>query len=270
MIGDREELVKALEALQGSVETLKAEKVEIQNELNILKRESKSDDNSTNNQMEMGLEKVEKDVDREKLGVQSETLKEERMDYEGEMGSTLAETRKNLEETENAPLVHSVQAAIQIELEAVRDRKTRENPTENSSLIDSAEKSIGNIQLGFETSKAEHVDPFVDECNRDKLLERGLPTEKVGHHTSEDEHEIGEREEEQKSGDGETEQSSLLETLTQGLRVEKNSLLETLKVENASLLQVVESLSSEKAEMHQFHSQVGRHKVNIFIMMPDE
>ena len=153
MIGDREELVKALEALQSSVEALKAEKVEIQNELNILKRESKSDENSTNNQMEMGLEKAEKDVDGEKLGMQSEseTLKVERMDCKGEMGSTLAETRKNLEETENAPLVHSVQAAIQIELEAVRDRKTRENPTENSSLVDSVETSIGNIQLGFDT-----------------------------------------------------------------------------------------------------------------------
>ena len=227
-----------MEALQGSVETLKAEKVEIQNELNILKRESKSDENSTNNQMEMGLEKAEKDVDREKLGVQSEsaTLTVERTDCEGELG--LTETKKNSMETEI------------------------ENLAENSPLVDSAETSIDNIQLGFETSKAEQVDPFVDEGNRDKFLEREVPIEKVGHHTSEDEHEIGEREEEQKASDGETEQSSLLETLTPGLRVEKNSLLETLKVENASLLQVVESLSSEKAEMHQFHSQVGRHKAN--------
>ena len=261
-----------MEALQSSVEALKAEKVEIQNELNILKRESKSDVNSTNNQMEMEMEKAEKYVDPEKLGVQSEsaTLSAEKMDCEGEMGSTLAETRKNLEETENAPLVHSVQAAIQIELEAVRDRKTRENPTENSSLVDSAEKSIGNIQLGFETSKAEQVDPLVDEGrDRDKFLERKLSSEKAGHCTSEGEHEIREREDEQKSGDGETEQSSLLETLTQGLRVEKNSLLETLKVENVSLLQAVERVSNEKADMHQFHSQVSRHKVNIFIMMPD-
>ena len=61
MIGDREELVKALEALQGSVETLKAEKVEMQNELNIMngnKMESiKCDGNSTNNQLEMEMEK---------------------------------------------------------------------------------------------------------------------------------------------------------------------------------------------------------------------
>ena len=255
-----------MEALQGSVETLKAEKVEIQNELNILKRESKSDVNSTNNQMEMEMEKAEKYVDPEKLGVQIESLSEERMGCGGEMG--LTETKKNSMETENDPLVDSLQGDIdndmQIELEAVRDRKRRENPAENSSLVDSVETSIGNIQLDFETLKAEQVDPLVDEGNRDKL-----PTEKINLSNSalaEAHHE--EREEEQKSGDGETEQSPLLESET--LKVKQSSLLETLKVENASLLQAVESLSSEKAEMHQFHSQVGRHKANTLIMMPDE
>ena len=240
IIGDREDLVKALEALQGSVETLKAEKAVMRKELNILKgndKESiKSDGYSLNEQMEI-LEKDEKDafVDPEKVDVQIETptMSTENMESGGKIGST--KTKKYLIETENDALVHSEQADMQIELETVR--MTKDNSTENSSLVGSADTSVGDIQLDLESSKAEQVDPFEDEGDKDNMME-GLVTKETNY-------EFATRNETRNAS--ETEQSPLLDTL---------------KAENATLVQAVKTLRREKADMHQFHSQVERDRVN--------
>ena len=158
--------MKAIEALQGSVETLKAEKAEMQKELNILKgkrRESITSDE--NNQMEM-VKKVDYAVvetEKPDKQVGSANLSAEIMDFRGDMNTST--NKKCLMETKNDALVHSVQADMQIELEAQRaperDLRTKENPTENSS----ADAITGNIQIDLEFSKAKQVDPFKYEGN---------------------------------------------------------------------------------------------------------
>ena len=236
IIGDRDELVTAIKALQGSVETLKAEKAEMHRELNILKEKEsvKNDENSINEPMEI-LEKAEKDafVDPEKVGVQIEspTMSTEKMNSGEE---------KYLMETENDALVHSEQADMPIKLEAIR--MTTDNSTENLSLVGFANTSVSNIQADLESLKAEQANPFVDVSNLMKSLvikETNL--------------EFEERNEERSASE-----------------IKQSILLETLKAENASLVNAVETLSREKANMHQFHSQVGRDNVNISSMITDQ
>ena len=222
-----------METLQDSVETLKGEKEELQNELNILKRErGERIISGENNQMKI-LEKVDYAVVDPEKPDESANLDSDSTNY--------------LMETENDAVAHTVQADMKIELEALRtpkrEQKAGDNPTDNSPLIESANASKGNIQVDLESLKAEQVDPLQDEGDKENLLE-GLVTKEAAR-------EFVERKEARNASEN-----------------NQSKLLETLKAENASLVQAVQTLNSEKADMHRFHSQVGRKRVNDLIMMP--
>ena len=227
-----------METLQDSVETLKGEKEELQNELNILKRErGESIISGENNQMKI-LEKVDYAVVDPEKPDEPANLSAERMD---------SDSTNYLMETENDNVAHTMQADMKIELEALRtpkrEQKATDNPTDNSLLVESANASKDNIQVDLESLKAEQVDPLQDEGDKENLLE-GLVTKEAAH-------EFAERKE-----------------ATNASETNQSKLLETLKAENASLVQAVQTLNSEKADMHRFHSQVGRKRVNDLIMMP--
>ena len=171
---DREELLKAFETLQVSVGALKAEKAEIQRELDIIKGAEKND--------------------------------EIRRVFEPTTNDTICDS-------ENPTDSKVEQSHLKMDHEAVKaekDEEIKKSVTEYSDLKNNL------------TSK--DVDPMdLQECLVNPAVDRLASIKK----------------EEKRCAQSEDTQ-----------------LLKTLRAENASLAEAVKALNREKADMHQFHSQV--------------
>ena len=170
---DREELLKAFETLQVSVAALKAEKTELQKELDILKDAEKND---------------------EIRRVSETTINDTNCDSENPTDSKVEQSHLKMDH----------EAA-----KAEKDEDIKKSVVEYSDLKNNL------------TSK--DVDPMdLQECLVNPAVD-GL--------------------------------ASIDETsCTHG---EDTQLLKTLRAENASLADAVKTLNREKADMHQFHSQVS-------------
>ena len=193
IVDDREEL----ESLQVSVESLKAEKMEIQNELNILNgKRMEILEKTGNDAVVVGVEKSEVE-----LATQSGSKRE------------TAETKDFFVETENDAkkgLQKAVKADTQIEMEAVK-------ATATDYVVEKTEISEGNF---LATLKAEQVDPIMDEGNRDESMESFFVGKTNNSRSIENEPEV------EKAADGGSKQSSLLETL----KSENASLVHDVKI----------------------------------------
>ena len=172
---DREELLKAFDALQVSVGALKAEKAEIQKELDIVKGAEKNDE----------IRRVSE--------------------------ATINDTSCDPENPTDAKVE---QSHLKMDHEAVKaemDEDINKSMTEYSNLKNKlSSKDVDHLDENKSWQK-NSANPAVD----------GLPSIKKDE-TSVD-----------------------------------TQLLKTLRAENASLAEAVKTLNREKADMHQFHSQVS-------------
>ena len=196
IVDDREEL----ESLQVSVESLKAEKMEIENELNILNgKRMEILEKTGNDAVVVGVEKSEVE-----LATQSGSKRE------------TAEVKDFFVETGNdakVGLQKAVKADTQIEMEAVK-------ATATDYVVEKTEMSEDNFQVDLATLKAEQVDPIMDEGNRDESMESFFVGKTNNSRSIENEPEV------EKAADVGSKQSSLLETL----KSENASLVHDVKI----------------------------------------
>ena len=193
IVDDREEL----ESLQVSVESLKAEKMEIENELNILNgKRMEILEKTGNDAVVVGVEKSEVELATQS-GSKRET--EEAKDFFVETGNDA-----------KVGLQKAVKADTQIEMEAVK-------ATATDYVVEKTEISEGNF---LATLKAEQVDPIMDEGNRDESMESFFVGKTNNSRSIENEPEV------EKAADGGSKQSSLLETL----KSENASLVHDVKI----------------------------------------
>ena len=176
---DREELLKAFETLQVSVGALKAEKAEIQRELDIVKGVEKND---------------------EIRRVSEPTINDTSCDPENPTDAKVEQSHLKMD--------HEA-------VKAEKDEEIKKSVTEYSDLKNNLTSKYVDPLDENQSWQKNSANPAVD----------GLPSIKKD----------------------ETSCAQSVDT----------QLLKTLRAENASLAEVVKTLNREKADMHQFHSQVS-------------